>query len=82
MKDFLIITFKADPGLKFAAAAKADELGITLSQVLNQALRDFLEQDNYTFRASKPTTVSLVEEARVKYQRQTHKKNDGEEPKA
>ncbi len=78
MKDFVIITFKADPGLKLAAQAKADELGITISQVLNQALRGFLEEESYTFHPSKPETAGLVEEARVKYRRQIGGKESDE----
>jgi len=68
----VIITVKADPGLKLAAQQKADELGITISQVIQQALRDFLEEENYTFRKSKPETASLVEEARAEYHRQNN----------
>ena len=68
----VIITVKADPGLKLAAQKKADELGITISQVIQQALRDFLEEENYTFRKSKPETASLVEEARAEYYRDNH----------
>jgi len=68
----VIITVKADPGLKLAAQKKADDLGITISQVVQQALRDFLEEENYTFRKSKPETASLVEEARAEYYRDNH----------
>jgi antitoxin component of RelBE/YafQ-DinJ toxin-antitoxin module len=79
MKDFSLISVKADPGLKLAAQRKADELGITLSQVVNQALRDFVEQENYTFRPSRPETVSLVEEALVEYR---SARNSGLDPES
>lgn len=61
-----VITVKVDAGLKAAVQDKSETLGITISQVVNQALRDFLEVENYTFHQMKPETEKLIKKARAK----------------
>jgi antitoxin component of RelBE/YafQ-DinJ toxin-antitoxin module len=69
MNDISIVTAKVDAGLKLAAQSKAREIGIPISAVIKEALRDFVAQKKYSFDTPSQELIDHINEARVEYKR-------------
>ncbi|MCL2173816.1 ribbon-helix-helix protein, CopG family [Candidatus Saccharibacteria bacterium] len=69
MSDISIVTAKVDTNLKRAAQKKARELGVPISAVIKEALRDFVNKKRFSLEEPSQYLLDMIEESRRDYER-------------
>ena len=69
MSDISIVTAKVDTQLKRAAQKKARELGVPISAVIKEALRDFVGKKRWSVEEPTQYLLDMIEQSRLDYER-------------